>query len=91
MNELVTSKCNDVFTDSLVIEEGTSVRYDKVKEAIRKHKIRIEKFGKLSPLCQGKSSLNKMAYKDDGQLFMLSVKKDYSENPRTVVWVQEVE
>ena len=36
-------------------------------------------------------ALNKAAYKDDGQVFMLSVKKEYSETPRTVVWVQEVE
>ncbi len=56
MQELVTLKGNDVFTDSLVIADGTNVRHDKVKEAIRKHKLRIEKFGKLSPLCQGEST-----------------------------------
>lgn len=36
-------------------------------------------------------ALNKAAYKDDGQIWMLSVKKEYSETPKTVVWVQEVE
>ncbi|WP_304508948.1 RusA family crossover junction endodeoxyribonuclease [Anaerotignum sp.] len=35
--------------------------------------------------------LSGCAYKDDSQIWMLSVKKEYSETPKTVVWVQEVE
>lgn len=56
MNNLVSLKGNDIFTDSLVIAEGTGVRHDKVKEAVRKHRARIEKFGKLSPPHQGEST-----------------------------------
>ncbi|WMI81813.1 RusA family crossover junction endodeoxyribonuclease [Anaerotignum sp. MB30-C6] len=35
--------------------------------------------------------LNKAAYIDDSQIVFLSTKKEYSETPKTVVWVQEVE
>lgn len=35
--------------------------------------------------------LNKAAYIDDSQIVFLSTKKEYSETPKTVVWVYEVE
>lgn len=56
MNELVTLKGNDIFTDSLVISIGAGVRHDKVKESIRKYKTRVEKFGRLSPPHKGEST-----------------------------------
>lgn len=56
MNELVMLRGNDIFTNSLVISMGTGVRHDKVKESIRKHKDRVEKFGRLSPPHKGEST-----------------------------------
>lgn len=48
MQELVTLKGNDVFTDSLIISRGTGVAHRKLKETIRKHQKVMERFGKLS-------------------------------------------
>ena len=48
MNDLVFLKKDDAFTDSLVIAEGTGIEHRKIKDAIRKHKDQMEKFGKLS-------------------------------------------
>ena len=47
MNELVSLKGNDIFTDSLVIANGTGIAHRRIKDAIRKHKNAIEKFGLL--------------------------------------------
>ena len=47
MNELVYLKANDVFTDSLVIANATDNSHHAVSQTIRKHKSRLEKFGKL--------------------------------------------
>jgi len=40
-------KGNDIFTDSLVIANGTGIAHRRIKDAIRKHKNAIEKFGLL--------------------------------------------
>ena len=48
MNELVYLKADDVFTDSLVIANGTGVAHKKIKEAIRKHENKLKEFGRLS-------------------------------------------
>lgn len=47
MNEIVFLKNDDVFTDSRVIAEETGVQHHAVTQLIKKHKNRIEKFGKL--------------------------------------------
>lgn len=47
MNELVYLKADDVFTDSLVIANATENSHHAVTQTIRKHKARLEKFGKL--------------------------------------------
>ena len=56
MNELVTLKGNDVFTDSLIISRGTGVTHRKLKETIRKHQKVMERFGKLSAPYQAEST-----------------------------------
>jgi phage regulator Rha-like protein len=56
MNNLVSIKKNDVFTDSLVISRGTGIRHDKLKESIRKYESQIKKFGKLSTSHGGEST-----------------------------------
>lgn len=47
MKSLVIVKGNDLFTDSLVISSGTGVGHRYIKEQIRKHKDRIQRFGLL--------------------------------------------
>ena len=56
MNDLVFIKRNDAFTDSKVIAEGTGVAHRKLKEVIRKHSSRIEKFGELSAPYEAEST-----------------------------------
>ena len=56
MNELVYIKRDDAFTDSKVIAEGTGVAHRKLKEVIKKHSDRIEKFGKLSAPYEAEST-----------------------------------
>lgn len=46
-NELVKIIGEDVFTDSLVIAEGTGIAHRKIKDAIRKYYTKIEYFGLL--------------------------------------------
>ena len=50
MNELVTVKRNEVFTDSLVIAQGTGNKHKNVKELIQKYKSELNDFGTLSVL-----------------------------------------
>lgn len=57
MNELVTVKRNDVFTDSLVIAQGTGVEHRKIKAAIRKNQNYLEKFGGLSAPYQAENNV----------------------------------
>jgi phage regulator Rha-like protein len=47
MNELVLLKNNEVFTDSLVIAEGTKNKHRSVQRIIDKHLNNLEKFGKV--------------------------------------------
>lgn len=56
MNDLVYLKKDDVFTDSLVIAEGSGVTHKKLKMTIQKHKKELERFGKLSVPYQTESS-----------------------------------
>jgi len=56
MNDLVIMKHEDIFTDSMVIAEGTGIRHDKIKVAIRKHESKLCKFGKLSTSYGGEST-----------------------------------
>lgn len=56
MNDLVYLKKDDVFTDSLVIAEGSGVTHKKLKMTIQKHKKELERFGKLSAPYQTESS-----------------------------------
>lgn len=56
MTDLVTLKGNNVFTDSLIIAQGTGVTHRKIKDAIRKHQSVIERFGKLSAPYQAEST-----------------------------------
>jgi len=56
LNDLVIRKGKEVFTDSLVISEGTGIRHDKLKESIRKNQKSIERFGKLSTSYGGEST-----------------------------------
>ena len=56
MNDLVITKHEDIFTDSMVIAEGTGIRHDKIKVAIRKHESKLCKFGKLSTSYGGEST-----------------------------------
>lgn len=46
-NELVKIIGEDVFTNSLVIAEGTGIAHRKIKDAIRKYQTKIEYFGLL--------------------------------------------
>lgn len=50
MENLVFLKKNDVFTNSLVIAEGTGNKHKNVKELIIKYKNDLEDFGKVSVL-----------------------------------------
>ena len=56
MQELVSLKGNNIFTDSLIISKGTGVAHRKLKEAIRKHQEIMERFGKLSAPYQAEST-----------------------------------
>lgn len=47
MNDLVYLKADEVFTDSLVIANATDNSHHAISQIIRKHKTRLEKFGKL--------------------------------------------
>ncbi|ODM03172.1 Rha family transcriptional regulator [Eisenbergiella tayi] len=47
MNDLVKLKGNDIFTDSLVIAQGTGNQHHAVRELIKKYKDDIEDFGTL--------------------------------------------
>lgn len=47
MSNLVSIKRNEVFTDSLVIANGTSVAHRRIKDAIRKHENQLKYFGLL--------------------------------------------
>ena len=47
MNELVLLKGNDVFTNSLVIAEGTQNKHRSVQRIIDKHILSLELFGKV--------------------------------------------
>lgn len=46
MNELVTLKGNDVFTDSLVISEGTGNKHHAIQQLISKYEVDFAEFGK---------------------------------------------
>jgi len=48
VNELVTLNRNDIFTNSLVISEGTGIAHRKIKDSIKKNKKAIERFGLLA-------------------------------------------
>lgn len=50
MNQLVTMKGDSVFTDSLVIAEGTKNKHQNVKELIKKYENDLSDFGTLSVL-----------------------------------------
>lgn len=50
VNELVVLKNNDIFTDSLVIAEGTDNKHKNVKEMIVKYENDLKDFGTLSVL-----------------------------------------
>lgn len=60
MNELVTLKGNDVFTDSLVISEGTGNKHHAIQQLISKYEVDFAEFGKVAfemrPLKSGQSS-----------------------------------
>ncbi|MFA9376201.1 MAG: Rha family transcriptional regulator [Lachnotalea sp.] len=47
MNELVSIKGNDIFTDSLVIANGTGNKHRSVQRVIDKYILSIEQFGKV--------------------------------------------
>ncbi len=47
MNNLVIVKRNDVFTDSLVIAQGTKIAHRRIKDAIRKYENQLKTFGLL--------------------------------------------
>lgn len=55
MQELVRVIKNDIFTDSLVVAQGTGIAHRKIKEAIRKYQSKIERFG-LFTSCQAEST-----------------------------------
>lgn len=50
MNELVSIKGNEIFTDSLVISEGTDNKHQNVKEMIKKYEKDLLEFGTLHVL-----------------------------------------
>ncbi len=56
MNDLVFLKKDEAWTDSLVIAEGTGVEHRKLKTTIRKHRERLEGFGKLSAPYEAEST-----------------------------------
>lgn len=47
MNELVTLKGNDIFTDSLVIAQGTGVKHESVQRRIRDSEEELSELGKV--------------------------------------------
>ena len=47
MNELVTIKHKDVFTDSMIIADGTDNQHPSVMRLVRKHLKRLEKYGRV--------------------------------------------
>jgi len=47
MNDLVLLKGNDIFTNSLVIAEGTENKHRSVQRLIDNHVIRLEIFGRV--------------------------------------------
>ncbi len=47
MNELVVLKNNDIFTDSLVIAEGTDNEHHAIQQLLNKYKEDFEDFGKI--------------------------------------------
>lgn len=47
MNELVTLKGDDIFTDSLVIAQGTSVKHESVQRRIRDSEKELSELGKV--------------------------------------------
>lgn len=47
MNELVTIKHKDVFTDSMIIANGTNNKHHAVQQLIRKYRKKFERWGKL--------------------------------------------
>ena len=55
MHELVTLKGNDVFTDSLVIAQGTNNQHESIKRIIEKNKTDMLSFGTL-PILNRKST-----------------------------------
>jgi phage regulator Rha-like protein len=59
MNDLVTVKRNDVFTDSMVIAQGTGVEHRKIKAAIRKNQKHLEEFGGLSAPHQAENNVGR--------------------------------
>ena len=48
MNELVTIKKNDIFTNSLIVAEGTDNQHHAVRVLIQKYQNQFEELGKLS-------------------------------------------
>lgn len=60
MNELVILKGNDVFTDSLVVSEGTGSKHHAVQQLISKYETDFAEFGKVAfemrPLVSGQSA-----------------------------------
>lgn len=56
MQEIVLIKGKEIFTDSIVISNGTGVGHRKVKDVIRAHKNELEKLGKLSAPYQAEST-----------------------------------
>jgi len=47
VNELVTIKHKDVFTDSMIIADGTDNQHPSVMRLVRKHLKRLEKYGRV--------------------------------------------
>jgi phage regulator Rha-like protein len=47
LNDLVILKGKEVFTDSIIIAEGTGINHRRIKDAIRKYSDRLMRFGLL--------------------------------------------
>lgn len=47
INNIVSVKQNDIFTDSLVISEGTRKKHPSIQRLLNKHQLDFEEFGKL--------------------------------------------
>ena len=69
MNNLVSVKGNEVFTDSLVIARGTGNRHKNVKELIVKYSADLADFGKVSVL---NVTLETNGGKQEGTLYQLN-------------------